>query len=74
MGQIELRPLGIGEILDRAVTLFVARFASIVLILAAYTVPIAIVEYIGTPDFAALSGCRALLARAAVFLRSRASS
>lgn len=56
MKAYDLRPLGIGEILDRAVTLFVGRFASLVLILALITVPLAIVQYLAQPDTAALLG------------------
>ena len=50
MLQPDLRPLRIGEILDRAVTLFVRRFAVIVLILALVAIPIAIAEYIAQPQ------------------------
>jgi len=45
----DLRPLGIGEILDRAVTLFVRRFAVLALILAAVAIPVAIVQYAADP-------------------------
>jgi hypothetical protein len=51
---LDLRPLGIGEILDRAVTLFVRRFAVLVLILALVAVPIAIVQYAAAPSTAGL--------------------
>ena len=46
----DLRPLGIGEILDRAVTLFVRRFAVLVLILALVAVPVAIVQFAAEPS------------------------
>ncbi len=46
----DLRPLGIGEVLDRAVTLFVRHFAVIVFILALVAVPIAIVQYAASPS------------------------
>jgi len=45
----DLRPLGIGEILDRAVTLFVRRFAVLILILAVVTIPVAILQYASAP-------------------------
>lgn len=48
--QLDLRPLRIGEILDRAVTLFVRRFAVLVLILALVAIPIAICQYIAQPQ------------------------
>jgi hypothetical protein len=47
---LDLRPLGIGEILDRAVTLFVRRFAVLVLILALVAIPIAVVQYATAPS------------------------
>ncbi len=46
----DLRPLGIGEILDRAVTVFVRHFAVIVFILALVAVPLAIVQYAASPS------------------------
>jgi hypothetical protein len=52
--QLDLRPLDIGEILDRAVTLFVRRFAVLVLILALVAIPIAIVQYATAPSTAGL--------------------
>jgi hypothetical protein len=52
--QLDLRPLGIGEILDRAVTLFVRRFAVLVLILALVAIPIAIVQYATAPSMAGM--------------------
>lgn len=45
-----MRPLGVGEILDRAVTLFVRRFAVIILILAIVALPVAILQFIATPQ------------------------
>jgi hypothetical protein len=52
--QLDLRPLGIGEILDRAVTLFVRRFAVLVLILALVAIPVAIVQYATAPSTAGM--------------------
>lgn len=46
----DLRPLGAGEILDRAVTLFVRRFLPFVLILALIVIPISILSYFAQPD------------------------
>jgi hypothetical protein len=51
----DLRPLGIGEILDRAVTLFVRRFAVLVLILALVAIPVAIVQYAVAPSTAGMA-------------------
>jgi hypothetical protein len=45
----ELRPLGAGEILDRAVTLFVRRFVPISVTLAIAIVPLLIIEAILAP-------------------------
>lgn len=42
----DLRPLGAGELLDRAVTLFVRRFVPIVVVLAVVYVPFGIVEWL----------------------------
>lgn len=53
MIQPDLRPLGIGEIFDRAVTLFVRRFAVLVLILAVVAIPVAICQYIAQPQTSA---------------------
>jgi hypothetical protein len=50
--RLDLRPLGIGEILDRAVTLFVRHFAVLVLILALVVIPVAIVQYAAAPSTA----------------------
>jgi MFS family permease len=50
--QLDLRPLGIGEILDRAVTLFVRRFAVLVLILALVAIPVAVLQYASAPSTA----------------------
>lgn len=52
MIQLDLRPLGIGEILDRAVTLFVRRFAVLVLILSLVAIPLAIAQYAAAPSTA----------------------
>jgi len=54
-----LRPLGLGEILDRAVTLCVKHFVIFALIWVVFALPLAILQYLGTEDqtkiFAALS-------------------
>ena len=47
-----LRPLGLGEVLDRAVTLSVKHFVPFALILVVYTIPLGIVQYFATADFA----------------------
>jgi hypothetical protein len=48
----ELRPLGAGEILDRAVTLFVRRFVPIVVVLAMAIVPLLLCEALIAPGSA----------------------
>jgi hypothetical protein len=48
----ELRPLGAGEILDRAVTLFVRRFVPIVVVLAMAIVPLLLFEALIAPGSA----------------------
>lgn len=48
--QRTLRPLGVGEILDRAVTLCVRNFPLLALTWGAYAVALAVVEYFGTAD------------------------
>jgi hypothetical protein len=45
----ELRPLGAGEMLDRAITLFVRRFAAIVAVLAVVSVPIVVLQALAAP-------------------------
>ena len=47
-----LRPLGIGEILDRAVTLSVRYFVPLALIWAVYAVPFAVLAYFFAGDTA----------------------
>jgi hypothetical protein len=49
---IELRPLGAGELLDRAVTLFVRSFVPIVLVLAAGVVPLIVLQAVFAPGSA----------------------
>ena len=49
MQNTELRPLGAGELLDRAVTLFVRRFVPIVIVLAVAIVPLIAIEAILAP-------------------------
>src|SRR5471030_1178201 len=51
--QPHLRPLGAGEVLDRAVTLFVRQFFPLVLTLAVAVIPVAIVSYVSHPTAAA---------------------
>ena len=46
----ELRPLGAGEMLDRAITLFVRRFAAIVAVLAVVSVPIIVLQALAAPQ------------------------
>jgi hypothetical protein len=46
----ELRPLGAGELLDRAVTLFVRDFVPIVTVLAAVLVPLVVFQAIVAPN------------------------
>jgi hypothetical protein len=43
---MELRPLGFGEIFDRAVTLYVRNLVSFVTIVAVFVLPIAILQYL----------------------------
>jgi hypothetical protein len=45
-----LRPLGVGEILDRAVTLCVKHFLLLALIWLLFAVPLALFQYFGTED------------------------
>jgi hypothetical protein len=45
----ELRPLGAGEMLDRAITLYVRRFALIVAVLAVVTVPVVLLQALVAP-------------------------
>lgn len=44
MQNTELRPLGAGEILDRAITLYLRRFVSIVAVLAVVAVPLIVLQ------------------------------
>ena len=45
----ELRPLGAGELLDRAVTIFVRHFVPIVVVLAVAVVPLVVIEAFISP-------------------------
>ena len=45
----ELRPLGAGELLDRAVTIFVRQFVPIVVVIAVTLVPVTILEALANP-------------------------
>lgn len=45
-----LRPLGIGEVLDRAVTLCVRHFVALASIFVVYAIPYAVVQYYATRD------------------------
>jgi hypothetical protein len=47
--ETELRPLGAGELLDRAVTLYVRSFVPIVLVVAAVVVPLTVIEALLQP-------------------------
>ena len=49
-----LRPLGLGEVLDRAVTLCVKNFVALALIFIIYAIPYAVVQHLATRDFAQL--------------------
>ena len=50
-GEPTLRPLGIGEILDRGVNLTVKNFVPLSLIFLVYAAPAAILQYYATKDF-----------------------
>jgi hypothetical protein len=52
----ELRPLGAGEMLDRAITLFVRRFAAIVAVLAVVSVPLIVLQALAAPHAAHVFG------------------
>lgn len=52
MQNTELRPLGAGEMLDRAITLYVRRFPQIVLVLAVVSVPVILLQAIVAPQSA----------------------
>ncbi len=54
MQNTELRPLGAGEILDRAITLFVRRFALIAAVIAVGIVPIMAITALLYPDSASV--------------------
>ncbi len=54
-----LRPLGVGEILDRAVTLCVRNFPTLALIYLLFAVPLAIFQYLGTEDQSRVFGALA---------------
>jgi hypothetical protein len=51
-----LRPLGVGELLDRAVTLCVRHFGTFALIYLAFAVPVAIFQFYGTGDQSKVAG------------------
>lgn len=46
----ELRPLGAGELLDRAVTLFVRDFVPIVIVLSAVLIPLVVFHAVAAPN------------------------
>jgi hypothetical protein len=48
----DLRPLGAGEMLDRAITLYVRRFAAIVAVLAVVSVPLVALQALVAPQAA----------------------
>ena len=52
MQNTELRPYGAGELLDRAVTLYVRQFVPIVVVLAVVLVPLAAVQAFVSPESA----------------------
>lgn len=52
MQNTELRPLGAGEMLDRAITLYVRRFPQIVLVLAVVSVPVILLQALVAPQSA----------------------
>lgn len=52
MQNSDLRPLGAGELLDRAITLYVRRFALIVTVLAAVIVPMGVLQALAAPNSA----------------------
>ena len=45
-----MRPLGVGEIFDRTITLYVRYFGLFTLILLVVVLPVAIAQYFGTAD------------------------
>jgi hypothetical protein len=47
-----LRPLGLGEVLDRAVTLCVKQFLPFAMVYLVYAVPLAVVSYFASQDLA----------------------
>ena len=49
MQNTELRPLGAGEILDRAITLYVRWFAPIVIVLAVVAIPLTVLQALVSP-------------------------
>ncbi len=54
--QPSLRPLGVGEVLDRAVTLCVKHFVVLATIFIVYAIPFAILQFFGGRDLARLMG------------------
>jgi hypothetical protein len=54
-----LRPLGVGELLDRAVTLCVRHFGTFALIYLAFALPLAIFQFYGTADQSKVVGALA---------------
>jgi hypothetical protein len=54
-----LRPLGLGEILDRAVTLCVRNFVTFALIWVVFALPLAIFQFFGTQDQSQIFGALA---------------
>lgn len=46
-----LRPLGLGEVLDRAVNLCVKYFVPLTVIFVVYAIPLAVVQFFATQDF-----------------------
>ncbi len=53
-GSPALRPLGVGEVLDRAVTLCVKHFAVLATIFVVYAVPFAVLQFLAGRDLAGI--------------------
>lgn len=54
--QPSLRPLGVGEVLDRAVTLWVKHFVVLATIFVVYAIPFAILQFLAGRDLASVMG------------------
>ncbi len=58
-----MRPLGLGEILDRAVTLCVRHFVIFALIWVVFALPLAVFQFLGTQDQSKIFGALAEILR-----------